>query len=78
MIDIFILILFGIKVKQLIYLKARLLYNYRMERNVNTESGMGCVTGGIVFSVAVVAYICLNIIIPQSVMSSDIPLNHII
>lgn len=62
MIDIFILILFGIKVKQLIYLKARLLYNYRMERNVNTESGMGCVTGGIVFSAAVVAYICLNII----------------
>ena len=33
-----------------------------MERNVNTESGMGCVTGGIVFSAAVVAYICLNII----------------
>lgn len=57
-----ILILFSIKVKQIIYLNACLLYNRYMEKSVNSERGPGSVSGGIAFSAAVVAYIILSLI----------------
>lgn len=54
-----ILILFEIKVNQIIYLKRILLYNRAMQE---TNKNIGSITGGLVFSAVVVVYLILSLI----------------